>query len=226
MIHEHLYSLLVTSVSTKWPMDRLKTKEKQFEYHPYAYYANDVQLQHTNRPSGNHIKSKPFFLGKHSLYGVKSKVSVTSVGLAIHLSKIAKGSVADKQIMLDNIDQHRQLTKKSANSMQLPDDGPFHEQYPRNWAIIMDKGYQGMLDSCRAVTPKKKPRNLPMPMADKAENKKIASDRIIVENFFGWLCLLWGLMQKNSIGVLIATTCTTNFVFHLQIFTSQGIHFM
>ena len=96
------------------------------------------------------------------LYTVESKVSVISVGLAVHCLNIANGAVSDKQIMVDYIRTHSELTKKQDAALLLPNNGSFHEHYPRNWKISMDKGYQGMLDSCRTITPKKKTRNVPL----------------------------------------------------------------
>src|SRR5688572_6854317 len=109
VIGEYLYDLYVDSVPAEWPMERLLAERKQFEFHPTSYYAVDVRFQPTNRPSGNHLESKPFFSGKHNLYGVKTEVSVTPVGLAVNLSRAAKGSVSDKTMMVDNLATHRRL---------------------------------------------------------------------------------------------------------------------
>ena len=102
----HLYNLLVKTVPLQWPMEKLKAKGKLFESFTSVFYAVDVQFQQTNCLSGNHLESKPFFSGKHSLYGVKTKVGINSVGLALHSAGYKKGSVANKTILLKNLQIH------------------------------------------------------------------------------------------------------------------------
>ena len=197
VITDHLLTLLVKSVSKDWPMERLKTDGKEFKSNPTAYYALDVRFQPTNCPSSNHLESKLFFSGRHHLYGLKTKVAVFSVGLAIHVSKASKGSVADKVIMMDHLEIHKELTSKMTHAMTLEDTGLSREEYPVHWAIIANKGYQGAQENCRMILPNKKPRNGHLSLSQKLYNQKLSSDRIIVENFFGRLCNLWGLLQKK-----------------------------
>ena len=53
------------------------------------------------------------------------------------------------------------------------------------WAALMDKGYQGVHEILRGVTPLKKPRNGTLSLSDQRYNGKLAGDRIIVEMFLG-----------------------------------------
>ena len=110
-------------------------------------------------------------------------MSVTSVGLAVHVSDIAKGLVSNKQIMMDNLRHHKILTKKTTSSLLLEDAGPLRETWPHYWAMVADKGYQGMAEVCQNVLPKKKPRNALLPLNNRYENQNIASSWIIVEIF-------------------------------------------
>ena len=48
---------------------------------------------------------------------------MTSIGLALHDSDMAKGAVSDKQIMMDNIKTHKALTKKSDSRITMEDLG-------------------------------------------------------------------------------------------------------
>ena len=57
-----------------------------------------------------------------------------------------------------------------------------------SWSVMADKGYIGLQNQVRAVIPKRKPRERELTRSEKMENLKIASLRIIVENFFGRVC--------------------------------------
>lgn len=77
--------------------------------------------------------------------------------------------------------------------------GPVIEKHQGMWAVLTDKVYQGSVEFCRAIYPKKKQKTAMFSMSDEAENKKHCSDRIIVENVFGRMCTLWNVMSaKNS----------------------------
>ena len=54
----------------------------------------------------------------------------------------------------------------------------------------MDKGYQGPQDRVRAIHPTRKLRKGNLTQEQITNNKDISSDRIIVENWFGRLCVL------------------------------------
>ena len=61
----------------------------------------------------------------------------------------------------------------------------------------MDKGYQGAADVMRAVVPRKKPLRSVMLLEDVRFNRKLSSDRIIVENYFGRLSQLWAILSRK-----------------------------
>ena len=193
----YLFNLLVDTVPQEWSMDRLKKENKQFKNFPCVFYTVDVRFQQANHLSGSHSKAKPYFSGKHKLYGVITKVGVNLVGLAVHCTKHKKGSVVDKSILLEHLETHLSLCCKSAIERSIEDNGPFRNHHPNHWSMIADKGYQGIKESCCMVLSKKKPRNRNLSLNDKLGNTKVASDQIIVENFFGRLCSLWGLMHKK-----------------------------
>ena len=146
MIGNHLYILFVASMANQFPMECLKAEGRLFKHHPSAFYALNVHFQQTNKPTENHAKSELFFSGKHHLYGVKAEVAVNPVGLAMHVSGTAKGSVANKKIATDNLNTHKKLSKKSIGGLLVEDEGRLREIYPNHWAIILDKGYQGQLE--------------------------------------------------------------------------------
>lgn len=167
-----------------------------FQYFPHAKYATDVTFQHTNRPSGNHEESKSYFSGKHRLYGYKCEVSVLPSGLAIGFTKHYAGSISDIDILHRNIRFHRWAAKKKA-AEDMEDNGDSSEEYPTQWAILVDKGYQGGEEFLRVIHPVKKPKGKMLTVHEQEYNRAQSSDRIIVENFFGRLCNLWGLVGNK-----------------------------
>ena len=69
VLSKHLFTLFVSSVPQDWPVEHLQIEEKLFVSNPLAFYTVDVQFQQTNYPSGNHIKSKPFFQANMACMG-------------------------------------------------------------------------------------------------------------------------------------------------------------
>ena len=57
--------------------------------------------------------------------------------------------------MLDKLEKHKMLTKKTDSALLLTDNGPYKENYPTYWWILADNEYHGMLDSCHVINPKK-----------------------------------------------------------------------
>ncbi len=57
-------------------------------------------------------------------------------------------------------------------------------KYPDNWAVLLDKEYQGAQQYIRSIIPKKKSWEL-LPLEDKKFHSTVTSNRIIVECF--WL---------------------------------------
>ncbi|ETM34683.1 hypothetical protein L914_18276, partial [Phytophthora nicotianae] len=72
--------------------------------------------------------------------------------------------------------------------------GPLREEFSREWAILTDKGYQGLEAHLRCIHPTKG-SNLPPEVQHQNEN--ISSDRVLVDNFFGRLCSLWRIVTDK-----------------------------
>ena len=79
----------------------------------------------------------------------------------------------------------------------MSDLGMHHEQYPNSWAVLADKGYQGLQELLRTIHPIRKPPRGVLSISDEAFNRNVSSDRIIVENFFGRLGSLWALFSTK-----------------------------
>ena len=73
-----------------------------------------------------------------------------------------------------------------------------------------------------AIIPKKKTRNNPLTQDDLARNNRISSDRVIVENFFGRVCMMFGIMGtkyrwgREKFG-LIVDFCFSLANFHIRL---------
>ncbi|EGZ24543.1 hypothetical protein PHYSODRAFT_325652 [Phytophthora sojae] len=161
-----LYHQLVKRVKMPTEMEAGNT----FVNYPHALYATDVKFQPAYRPSGRFTEQKVYFSAKHKLYGFKIECS-------------------DVTMMLDRLSVHRQMLRKDDAS--APELGAEPTQFPEMWAVLVDKGYQGSGRVLRTIQPKKKPRGGTLDRVDLARNKAVSSDRVLVENFFGRMCMLW-----------------------------------
>ena len=59
-----------------------------------------------------------------------------------------------------------------------------NDKYGNYWVVFMDNGYQDTTEVLRAVVPKKKPARGILSRSDEKYNKKLSSDRILVEIYF------------------------------------------
>ncbi|GMF26581.1 unnamed protein product [Phytophthora fragariaefolia] len=137
-------------------------------------------------------------LSKTTLSPTGMLISVLPTGAAINCTKFAPGAEADLTMFRNNSAYHRSALQKLPNEFELTDDGPLLDQYANDWAVLVDKGYQGLVREFRAIQPKKKARGAPpLTMAEKRENDLISHDRVIVENYFGRLKTLWGVCSHK-----------------------------
>ncbi|RHZ02951.1 hypothetical protein DYB35_013554, partial [Aphanomyces astaci] len=167
--HPYLMRRFVTAVEQKWTMQALAESGHRFKNFPAARYATNVTFQQTN-----------------------VEVSVVPNGFAIDCTKFYKGSVSDKTIFDENIDSHLANLAKRTGETTLEDLEPGMEQ----WAVLADKGCQGIQHNVWAVLPLKKPVGGILTFAEQAKNDRIASDRVIVENYFGRLKTFWATCSK------------------------------
>ena len=80
----------------------------------------------------------------------------------------------------------------------MENGGILESEHEDSWAVFVDKGYQGASEFVsRAVHPTWKPPNRTLTMQQVTENRDMSSDRIIVENYFGLLCNLGGVLSSK-----------------------------
>jgi hypothetical protein len=135
--------------------------------------------------------------GKHKLYGLKVEVSVLPNGMAINCSRHHPGSHSDIDIFRQNFKFHQNKLRKKDHEKEFEDHGVLSDQYSHQWAVLTDKGYQGLQEVIRAIHPIKKKSNIRLTLSEKTFNREVSSDRIIVENYFGRLTMLWEICSRK-----------------------------
>lgn len=89
------------------------------------------------------------------------------------------------------------LRKKDEECTIFSDIGTLCDQYPHHWEAVMGKGYQCAAELACAIIPKTKAKNRILTTNEEATNKKKSLHRIIMENWFGRLKMLWGIMVRK-----------------------------
>lgn len=199
IISAKAYNSWVSNVSKEYTMSKLVEDETLFDDFAYAIEAIDVTFQQSNRPSENLREGKKYFSGKHKLYGFKVEVAVKPNGLDCAASRHYPRSVADISILQKRIQKTEKRLAKENDADEFEDEYILCEKYPEHWAAIADKGYQGAAEFLRIITPIKKPPRSQLSDSQLGYNKKLASSRIIVENFFGHMGQLWSIVSRKFV---------------------------
>ncbi|KAF0707827.1 hypothetical protein AaE_013452 [Aphanomyces astaci] len=205
------------------PMSDLTDFGCRFANYPYAMYAVDVKFQPAQRPTGRFAEQKHYFSGKHHLYAYKIEACVSPDGRCVAMSEAFPGSVHDLTIMHTRLEVHKTNLRKTAIEANIGDCGELSTQHPSSWACLVDMGYIGIAHSLRGIHPKRRPVNGALDATDIQHNQLVSSDRVIVENFFGRVCLLWKISyatytwSEGNYNLMQRTTfALTNF--HLSMF--------
>ncbi|RHY21291.1 hypothetical protein DYB32_009855 [Aphanomyces invadans] len=158
--HPCLVARYIDAVADKYTMEHLDAHKRRFQHFPCAMYAVDVTFQKTNTPAGSFAEVKRFFSKKHGQYGVKVEASVLPNGLAINFTNAVPGSMTDIAIAQSNHEIHQNKLCKLPVELEMADQGPLCNEYPASWALLADKGYQGLHRNLRVITPNfKRPCN-------------------------------------------------------------------
>lgn len=83
------------------------------------------------------------------------------------------------------------------DELELSEGGDFISEYPNQWAVLLDKGYQVATQPVLAIIPEKKPPQGILSKAGLDYNRLVSSDMILVENYFCRLCGLWTLFSTK-----------------------------
>ncbi|OWZ00365.1 hypothetical protein PHMEG_00028460 [Phytophthora megakarya] len=132
-------------------MRKLVTSGNTFGHYPCALYATDVTFQQVNRPAGNMAEAMPYYSAKPKLYGLKAEVSVNPRGFAIYCTKYERGNTTDITNFRNNMEFHSSRRLKVEADRSLPDYGNLLAEFPEEWVVLIDKGYQGLGDHLRCI---------------------------------------------------------------------------
>ncbi|KAG3025731.1 hypothetical protein PC121_g7031 [Phytophthora cactorum] len=160
-----------------------------FTNYPHALYATEVKFQPAYQPSGRFMEQKVYFSAKHKLFRLKIECSVAPPGVTVDVSDHSPGSTSDLTMKIDQLSIHHQMLRKEDRS--TPEIGGKSTQFTQMWAALADKGYQGAGRMLRTIQPKKHLRGGTLDHDDIARNRAVSADRVLVENFFGRMCMLW-----------------------------------
>ena len=137
----------------------------------------DVCFQPIQKPSGSYSSKKKFFSGKHYAYGVKIECTHAPIGQLMRFTSYYPGSVHDFKIFKENINQHLDFLRNGDTF----------------YGLIADLGYTGIQNFIpTAIVPKRKPKL----ESEREFNRKIGSDRVICENFYGRNKVLWNILNS------------------------------
>lgn len=95
--------------------------------------------------------------------------------------------------MSRRVEEHRFRLEKVDEDKEMTDRGQESKYNPTHWAILSEKSYQGAHEMLRCITSYKKPANGKLSQDRERFKRKLESDRIIVENYFGRMHSLWNI---------------------------------
>ncbi len=104
-----------------------------------------------------------------------------------------------------------ELLAKTEDEKKLEDE-------EETWAVLTDKGFEGLGELVRLISPFKKPKNRVLSREEEDMNSKIGSVRVVCENYYGRMKgkfkivgERYGLEKENFKRVFGVCVCLTNF---------------
>ncbi|ETV69539.1 hypothetical protein H257_14775 [Aphanomyces astaci] len=186
-------------------MQSLHELRHQFEHHPYALYAGGVKFHPSLRP-----------------IGCFPSRSTTTVGSTAYTATISKPQRHWTVVAWQCRNNTLAMLTMYQQDMLLTDHGELSAQYREQWAWLIDMGYIGIVNTLHGIHSNHRPVNRALDASDVEFNRLISSDRMIVENYFGWVCALWKASyatftwsEKNYCAIECTTFALTNF--HLSL---------
>ena len=152
-----------------------------FEHFENCFAAVDTTfIPHPHPPNISFEQAKNYFSVKHGAYGYKWLAAVNSSGQLVFLSNKYPGGAHDLTICTDETVL------------------PFIRQICGSTYLMADKGFIGLDAHINALIPIKQSSTRPLSLSDKEFNLNIAKTRILVENFFGRLKVVWSIFAGYS----------------------------
>ncbi|GMF35561.1 unnamed protein product [Phytophthora fragariaefolia] len=87
-----------------------------------------------------------------------------------------------------------EMLQKNVEELESEDNGEGAAQHPIQCGVLVEKGYQGAEGIIRTIQPKRQPRGSELSHQDVARSRLVSTDRVLVENFYGRVCMLWKAM--------------------------------
>ena len=172
--------------------DEQNKKGIKLDDYPEVGLIVDVTFQSRTRPKMLFKEAQYYYSRKHSSYGYKTETGHLPNGILVFVGDTYAGSVHDFSIFKDNIEIYKSFLEKKGYEHKVEDKGELKQKYPKSWALMADKGYQGASDLMRAIIPVK---GKDVSKEDNMRNKKLAKSRVICENFYGRMKKLFRIME-------------------------------
>lgn len=161
---------------------------------PEAVAVTDTKFQQCYRPKGRFNESRAYFSKKHGAFGLKFESTHARNGRCMSYSPHFAGAKHDFSIFRSRLEVHKKLLAKSREERTLPDNAPLQDTFPNMWPQLADKAYVGGAEiGLRVLTPFKNS----LTQAQMAHDRLVGSGRVVVENFYGRMVQLWGIIAKK-----------------------------
>lgn len=105
--------------------------------------------------------------------------------LALFCSKSYSSLVSDLSIMDKPSHLRERYLQKSSSDSAIFDYGEHVQKYHESWFVLCDKGYVGALEVWHFIHPQREPLNGSLYVTEEAGNDLVASNRVIIKNYFG-----------------------------------------
>ena len=141
-------------------MYELQFENKKFRHFPKAFVAVDATVQEATAWGSTFEAKKRIFSKEHKSYCLKAEVGVQPTGLANHVSGFCLGAVHDMTLFCNRLEGHTKLLKKAQQDAEIINARHLHASYPVQWAMLLNKGYNGASKLLRGIMPYKQMRPL------------------------------------------------------------------
>ena len=170
----------------KWiTLDELIANHQTFGNHPFYIGAVDASVQKIHRPRED---QRLWYSGKHKCHCIKVQAMVSPSGFLTDLRGPEPGSVHDCQMYQRSQLNARLCQERDFRARLYPGSPPL--------GVLFDKGYTGVVSLfASAVLPFRKPPGRELNEGEVEYNRRVGSDRIVVERWFGRHKTLWGVMS-------------------------------
>lgn len=183
---------------------KIGTLEELLEYYPDMKAFIDATEQEIQRPK-NKRRRKSHYSGKKKRHTRKTQLLVNKKGLILHKTKSVRGSMHDYELYKET-----------------------HPSIPPDVELEGDSGYQGIQKDFPRLNvriPRKKPRGKERPPEDRAFNKKLSRERVVVEHAIGKVkkFRIWGETFRNRLGRYDGMTSIVSGLVNFRVALKEGM---